>query len=596
MANECLETLVYTPLNSSLNEIRLLHLPPGGEYDDFDCSLSVVSLNDEPRYEALSYVWGDNLEVKLPILLEKNTVQITRNLHSALRGIRYPNDERVLWIDALCINQKNSAEVNTQVAIMGDIYSKAGCVLAYIGEDFDGCDYAVETMSYIAENCNMHFDGPEDTVLRVHGVPIAKGGVAWDLIYQFFETPWTSRVWTAQEHVLAKKMLVYRSRLSIPLQTLHIFMDYVPRHIGNECCYYRKDYDLSFRHDVFKQWRAYIRHITPDTGILFPLHYYRIRQSGKSHDKIYGMLGLTGEIYKARIRADYEISIEDLFTNVVSIEGKATGRLDFLSYCRDQKLDLPSWVPDWTFYDKSCEDEDREGLFVFLYNADGRRLSRSFVSAGRKLFTSGVQISTVDRRYEPRFESGLRIKSIAHMWKFATAHPLSASYYGGMHGLEQAFWLTMCGSLVAPARQDDDGVASKQAFDMTKPRDPWRRLREVEYGETMEFWKQVAYEGQEYGPAPLLFKKVTEGKCFVVLANGAVGFAPAACRPGDAVVALTGGSLPCVLRRVNDDGRPEREYPRWTFVGCAYVHGSMDGEAFESVDKGLDYTRLFVLV
>ncbi|OAG10045.1 uncharacterized protein CC84DRAFT_1071083, partial [Paraphaeosphaeria sporulosa] len=120
-------------LNSSLNEIRLLHLSPGGDEDEFYCSLSIVSLDDRPQYEALSYVWGEDSDDTLPISLGGKTVQIRRNLHLALRGIRDPDCERILWIDALCINQGDVEERYTQVAIMGDIYSKAYCVLAYIG-------------------------------------------------------------------------------------------------------------------------------------------------------------------------------------------------------------------------------------------------------------------------------------------------------------------------------------------------------------------------------------------------------------------------------------------------------------------------------
>lgn len=77
-----------------------------------------------------------------------------------------------------------------QVAIMGDIYSKADYVLAYVGEEFDGCDRLMDIMDYVSDNYQVHFDGPEDTVLKIRGIPIARGGIPWDLVYQFFETSW----------------------------------------------------------------------------------------------------------------------------------------------------------------------------------------------------------------------------------------------------------------------------------------------------------------------------------------------------------------------------------------------------------------------
>jgi hypothetical protein len=50
---------LYQPLNSARREIRLLMLPYSEvNYDaPIRCSLVPVFLDDEPQYEALSYVW-----------------------------------------------------------------------------------------------------------------------------------------------------------------------------------------------------------------------------------------------------------------------------------------------------------------------------------------------------------------------------------------------------------------------------------------------------------------------------------------------------------------------------------------------------------
>lgn len=121
-----------------------------------------------------------------------------------------------------------------------------------------------------------------------------------------------TRVWTAQEHVLAKRTLVYRSCLSIPKQTLNSFMDYLPAHDRNGCCEFRQEHNqyVDFRDEVFSQWRVFFGRPKPDTSILLPLEYYRMRKSGNPRDKVYGMLGIAGDIYKKRIRADYKISTE----------------------------------------------------------------------------------------------------------------------------------------------------------------------------------------------------------------------------------------------------------------------------------------------
>lgn len=73
---------------------------------------------------------------------------------------------------------------------MDDIYSMATSVIAYIGEDFDGCDLVMETMTHVSLNRHQHFDCPEDERLKFRGVSVAHGGIDWKLIYEFLDTVW----------------------------------------------------------------------------------------------------------------------------------------------------------------------------------------------------------------------------------------------------------------------------------------------------------------------------------------------------------------------------------------------------------------------
>ncbi|PSN74825.1 hypothetical protein BS50DRAFT_452007, partial [Corynespora cassiicola Philippines] len=56
---------------------------------------------------------------------------ITKNCGSALRQCRLPHD-RILWVDAICINQTNLEEQEQQVALMQDICKLAARVLVYL--------------------------------------------------------------------------------------------------------------------------------------------------------------------------------------------------------------------------------------------------------------------------------------------------------------------------------------------------------------------------------------------------------------------------------------------------------------------------------
>ncbi|KAF2493650.1 HET-domain-containing protein, partial [Lophium mytilinum] len=87
-------------------------------------------------FEALSYVWGDSLRQR-EIICGDSEVDIGINLHEALEGLRLPDQERVVWADALCINQADIKERTHQVQQIGEVYSTAQRVLIWLGKETD---------------------------------------------------------------------------------------------------------------------------------------------------------------------------------------------------------------------------------------------------------------------------------------------------------------------------------------------------------------------------------------------------------------------------------------------------------------------------
>ena len=54
-------TYAYNGLEALRREIRLCTLLPGPFEEPVACILSVVSLDDKPEYESLSYAWGPSI-------------------------------------------------------------------------------------------------------------------------------------------------------------------------------------------------------------------------------------------------------------------------------------------------------------------------------------------------------------------------------------------------------------------------------------------------------------------------------------------------------------------------------------------------------
>src|SRR3569833_1801495 len=77
-------------------QIRLLHLHSGSRDDPITCALSTTDLDDNPRYEALSYAWGEDKK-NHPNKQKKRKDKVTANLAAALRRLRLPSEDRCLW-------------------------------------------------------------------------------------------------------------------------------------------------------------------------------------------------------------------------------------------------------------------------------------------------------------------------------------------------------------------------------------------------------------------------------------------------------------------------------------------------------------------
>ncbi|KAL5328112.1 hypothetical protein ACEPPN_005820 [Leptodophora sp. 'Broadleaf-Isolate-01'] len=124
----------YEPLDLSTvrPSIRLAILQPGPRNASIRVKLGRSAFADRPKYEALSYTWGRADDLRA-IELNGTRVEVRKNLALALVHLRHASEERVLWIDAICINQSDLEERNRQVELMAYIYARAKRVLVWLG-------------------------------------------------------------------------------------------------------------------------------------------------------------------------------------------------------------------------------------------------------------------------------------------------------------------------------------------------------------------------------------------------------------------------------------------------------------------------------
>lgn len=136
----------YKRLEPIIGDVRLVKLWPGAGDTTIRCETIHASFDGTLSYEALSYTWGEKSPGGL-IDMNGRPFLTRRNLADALRHLRLKDKPRTLWIDALCIDQINVEERNTQVGRMRDIYKGASRVLVFLGQAADDSDMAMDLIT-----------------------------------------------------------------------------------------------------------------------------------------------------------------------------------------------------------------------------------------------------------------------------------------------------------------------------------------------------------------------------------------------------------------------------------------------------------------
>ncbi|KZL76413.1 ankyrin and HET domain protein [Colletotrichum tofieldiae] len=173
-------------------------------------------------YEAISYVWGSEDKPRRIVSPAGAEIAITENLYHCLKRIRLEDRTRLVWADALCINQSDDKEKESQIMLMHDIYVSARRVLAYLGEEADGSKEAIEL---IERYWRVSIPNPLNAGARAfvedllsEPVPDAptggeaelppQGDEKWMAVSRFWNRSWFRRVWVVQEFILARDVLM----------------------------------------------------------------------------------------------------------------------------------------------------------------------------------------------------------------------------------------------------------------------------------------------------------------------------------------------------------------------------------------------------
>ncbi|KAM0261132.1 hypothetical protein ACHAQJ_002394 [Trichoderma viride] len=229
---------------------------------------------------------------------------ITANLHEGLLRLRDQMIERILWIDAICIDQGSIKERGDQIQHMAEIYCKANRVIVWLGENANNSDQALKNIRMAADaESQKPFNNTTDRQATL----------------AILERPWFRRIWVLQEIAAAQHVVVMCGSMRIDgyafclgLSSLLPYKD-TPNHIRSVTylmrgSIFRPKYSLNTSGDISLDIRP--------LGELIDM--YHTHEATERHDKVFALLGMSSDNPTASgLSPNYKTPWDELMARVV---------------------------------------------------------------------------------------------------------------------------------------------------------------------------------------------------------------------------------------------------------------------------------------
>lgn len=302
--------------------------------------------------------------------------------------------------------------------------------------------------------------------------------------------------------------------------------------------------------------------------------------SSDPRDKVYALVGLTTARNDPDLVIDYTASVRQVYIATAKYIMASSGKLDFI--CSRPRLsnntfDLPSWIPDWTYWDGRsggipCGEL---GVKPNTFNSASNTIARTELKQEcQVLVAKGIVLSRVEHvgqaytsrsRYSLRDGVGILILLNWHkLWKTIRPSvevkefifPLFWGLFSHKKEVPEmmerilAAIATLAKEFCPEEIVDSELLALKERFHL----EVWRCYS----------WMQFCIP-------------TMRNRRFFISSTQLVGVGPASTEPGDIICILLGCYVPVILR-------PQGNY--YKFLCEAYVYGYMYGKGIEELYDG----------
>ncbi|KAF2033769.1 HET-domain-containing protein [Setomelanomma holmii] len=602
------------------------------------CSLTTHDIDRTPEYYALSYCWGDSKDLTA-IECNGQGLSVSPGLLNALislQSLRSNLNMEYFWIDQICINQNDKDEQTDQVNLMRTIYAQSQRTLIWLGpydikadgDTFglvdlidrarreDACPKPLPTnprsvCEYITPQRNGKLGLPELSSRR------------WAALATFMRRPWFTRAWVIQEAALSR---------TSPLMIC-----------GEAACLWDKFFDAIAWLDELR----YQDHTAFRSNGIVPLFIHRLRQcrdtetglprywnleailisiSGlqatDARDHIYAYLGLTIDAQNRERRdpvltPNYRKDKYKVFEDIARYCIRKSGRLNILGvgeagngWCNDSCFSPPSWVPRWDVEIRSgphkkipgpidLTDDKEDVKVITTVHALGHRASLDSsaqileTNNTNELVLRGIHVDTViwcsdilnDKDFITRTED-IRLNLLENpttaLWE-AVVEQLNIKLDTTdqrFHDAAKAFYLALVtGESPERTSAKNEPMGTFWCYLGTCYLFKYRYVQHIDLHHMPT--PPILYTCALLAPDGVQDRVVThlDGLKLFATQNGYIGCGTGMLGVQDEVYVMYGGATPHVLRQDGKNG--------YQFLGEAYIHGYMEGEALDKVKEGV---------
>ena len=563
-------TFVHDGLDRTKKKpIRVLEiLPCLNEWTSVRGAIIHTTLEDAPRYIALSYEWGRPAPESL---LDQEYVPVPREPEMTVNGLetklrpnllrmlrllrsRVEESQPAIWVDAICIDQSDADEKGHQVSIIGEIFANASDVIVGLYDSAGTAEKGIEYLNRIAAAASTtRNQAHEDESIMSGALAFLEPPGAWDALFNLFSDTWWQRMWIVQEVVLASNAIFLIGSASFSFKVLEalasaeaLIRKILSRSNNRHLRRFSHDLGWTAAKNILQTRLECSQPTRPAVPVLFwRFHNHRCTLI---QEKIYALLAMCDpQTAPPRYLINYGRGAPKIYGDFLRWYIEKYHNLDILSLCIPFRQD--SWKgyysgqsegPGWysQIFNNANNDAAQEcrplilgtfggGRAMDIYTAGGDGTAPRMVHRLRAISDGGdwTRLIFLGASFDTICETVPIADEEAHISRMSLQHART-------HLLQfsiEAFWRTLLADQW-PVGQRLLQVAYFRGVRIPpKSTDDHNRLLNILTSE---------YE------MPFL-----TGRSVAITSAGRIGLIPKIAEPGDEIVVMPGGAVPLVLRK-----------------------------------------------